>query len=197
MLSDAVINSCLQYFQNKFDHSNVGFVNTFFYCKLARDGPAAASQWISCSRIDSYSHFLIPVELHAHWFLIDLDFNSNYLNVYDSLRNAPRRNNVVRTIKNFITYHGINEKMTIRHPNVPKQFNDVDCGAYLLRYAYFIFKDHSVNSRNFNSRSILSFRQDLHDILEEYCYDKVKDNEVEEIDTDVVEITHVKPHSTT
>ena len=135
MLSDAVINSCLQYYYNEFDHANVGFVNTFFYCKLERDGPEAASQWIPCSRIDMYSHFLIPIELHAHWFLIDLDFNYMYINVYDSIRNAPKRTKVVNNIKNFITYHGIKEKMFVKHPNVPKQFNDVDCGAFLLRYA--------------------------------------------------------------
>lgn len=197
MLSDAVINSCLQHFQNEFSRSNVIFVNTFFYCKLERDGPVAASQWISCSSIDTYSHFLIPIDLHAHWFLIDLDFNYHYINVYDSLKNAPRRNKVVQNIKSFITYHGIKDKMTVRHPNVPKQFNDVDCGAFLLRYAYCIFRFKRVDKTFFNSMSILTFRKNLYQILKDYCKDLTEDDDnddVEEVDGfDVVEIVKDKP----
>lgn len=193
MLSDAVINSCLQHFQNEFDRSNVSFVNTFFYCKLDRDGPVAASQWISCSSIDTYSHFLIPIELHAHWFLIDLDFNYHYINVYDSLRNAPRRNKVVQNIKSFISYHGIKDKMSTRHPSVPKQFNNVDCGAFLLRYAYCIFRFQRVDTNFFNSLSILTFRNNLYQILKEYCKDLSDDKDVEEIECpDVVEISRNK-----
>lgn len=200
MVSDAVINASFRYFYNEIDHVNIGFTNTFFYKKLERDGVKAVSEWIQLKgKIDTYSHYLIPIAMYVHWFLVDLDFNNRMINIYDSLRSHPSRDKVVKNIRQFLEYNGIKYRMKVRYPPGPKQCNSVDCGIYVIRFALCIFLHQTVVLDFFNKTSIFTYRKELFNILQEYSTDnedkqasnsRKKDEDAS--DSDVVEIPLTK-----
>ncbi|OHT11562.1 hypothetical protein TRFO_18919 [Tritrichomonas foetus] len=192
-LSDAVINCCLWNFRHTLDNIHVNYTNTFFYKKLIRDGNEAASKWIKC-KMSSFAHFLIPVMLHEHWFLIDLDFEEKVFNIYDSLRAAPKRQHVVSAIRKFLVYQGYNGKLKLVYPRCQKQYNNVDCGVFLLRYAHLIFVDKNVDIKRFNMISIMTYRSQLYETLSKYLKDPQKhqiQHSDQESESDIVEIAHI------
>ena len=167
-LSDGVVNSYLDHLHNKYRNPTVGHTNTFFYEKLTKQGPYEASQWagIYGNKVNIFKHFLIPIYTGNHWFLIDLDFKQNQMNILDSY--SHKRDKYITKINNFLKYQGINPLHPI-YPKVPKQSNSYDCGAFLLHFALIIFKnDGPITILSFKANAMPSFRKKVMEDLKQY-----------------------------
>jgi Ulp1 family protease len=127
--------------------------------KLRRDGSEAAAPWegINCRRLDTFSTFLVPVETHGHWILIEVDFQRSAINILDSLGKHGRK--FGEELKRFLKFQGITQTMVIRFPNVPQQRNATDCGVFLLQFARLIFEGKPLDKRSFSQKDVGEIRE--------------------------------------
>jgi Ulp1 family protease len=165
-LNDAVINSYVTLLSNKYNTRNqIGFTNSFFINKLKRDGWSSSQYWegIGGERLDIYKKFLVPVDAGFHWILIEVDFETSSVNIYDSLGKRGRL--LAKNVVCFMKRQGIRQDFVVRYPEVPKQGNSHDCGVYMLRFTNCIFKQIPVDSWQFGHKAAMAFREKLKKVL--------------------------------
>lgn len=165
-LNDAVINAYMDILASKADKSRkIGHTNTFFIDKLQRDGFTAAVTWagIDGVRLDMYHQFLIPVATGFHWILIEVNFITSTINIYDSLGKSGT--SIARLIQDFMKEQGILRKFQIKWPLVPKQLNYHDCGVFLLQYSEMIFENIPIKKDSFTQGDAKDLRQKFYDAL--------------------------------
>ncbi|OHS98384.1 Clan CE, family C48, Ulp1-like cysteine peptidase [Tritrichomonas foetus] len=166
-LSDGVINSYLTYLHNTKQRYDIGYTNTFFYHKLTNYGSEEANKWggIWETKLDIFSHFLIPLTTGSHWFLIDLDFEKQKMNVYDSFSYTHLEHTT--NINAFLNYQQINS-LKVVHPEIPQQTNGYDCGVFLLKFAELIYEGKKINKKSFSPSFAIEYRKKIANILKNY-----------------------------
>jgi Ulp1 family protease len=138
-INDQVLNGYLALLASQCE-PRIGYTNSFFFKKLERDGPEAASCWhgIKGKLISPrYDHFIIPICFGHHWISAVFNFVDGQLWILDSFHGEFR--DVAKLLNGFLEFLGETPLSEI-YPNVPRQTNGWDCGVFVMQFARCIFR---------------------------------------------------------
>jgi Ulp1 family protease len=156
-VNDQVINAYISLMVSRCAR-NIGYTNTFFYHKLERDGPEAASCWhgIKGAPISRYDIFIIPVCIGVHWILAAFDFIDAQLCIYDSFHGQFPE--IANRLNEFIAFQG-DEPFPVAYPAVPSQTNGYDCGIFVMQCARCLCTGEAFDS--FSQRDMPAIRANI------------------------------------
>ena len=165
-LNDEVLN---YYLQLKASESPGVYVfNTFFYPRLKAKGYEHVKKWTKNVDIFAFRIVLFPVyhkELE-HWSLVVAEMQSKTLYYFDSI--YEDYSVVIKAINSYLSDehkakkgNGIEFQPAKFPGEIPKQANDYDCGAFVLKYAMEIIAADSLQSLKFSfgQKNIVDIRK--------------------------------------
>lgn len=127
-------------------------MNTFFYPKLIRDGPASLRRWTRKVDIFTYDIITIPIHLGMHWCMAVIDFRSKMIKYYDSM--GASNNKCLEALLNYLveehkdkkkSTYDVSEWKLENVRNIPQQMNGSDCGMFACTFAEFLTRDAKLN----------------------------------------------------
>ncbi|XP_018324219.1 ubiquitin-like-specific protease ESD4 [Agrilus planipennis] len=126
-------------------------MNTFFYPKLLKDGPASLRRWTR--KVDIFAHDIIAVPIHlgVHWCMSMIDFRYKTIKYYDSMGGSNRR--CLDALLNYLQAEHMDKKKTKYDvsnwelesvKDIPQQMNGSDCGMFSCTFAEFLTRDAKI-----------------------------------------------------
>ncbi|KAJ8960728.1 hypothetical protein NQ318_020020 [Aromia moschata] len=125
--------------------------NTFFYLRLAKDGPQALRRWTK--RVDIFAHDLVcvPVHLGMHWCMAIVDFRDRSIRYYDSMGSSNDR--CLEALRNYLEAEHLDKKKAPYDASdfalenardIPQQMNGSDCGMFACTFAEFLTRNAKI-----------------------------------------------------
>ena len=129
-------------------------MSTFFYGRLKNSGYETVKKW-AYSDIFAFDIIFVPIHSQEpkHWTLavIDMTKNNESITYYDSCRGRDK--GVLKTLLSYLEKEHISKKRTPMKikfklevcKHLPTQTTVVDCGPFMLNYAYCISRRKDFN----------------------------------------------------
>lgn len=136
-----------------------GYLNSYFYSKLNGSNGydySAVMKWPKSRKLDFYSgilnSLLLPIHVSGnHWILCLVDLDGKSIHCFDPY--GTNHHNITTCLERFFQddYHNFggggdgpsicwkHHPSATKESSLPIQTNSVDCGIYILVYAYVIF----------------------------------------------------------
>ncbi|NXC20931.1 SENP2 protease, partial [Corythaeola cristata] len=152
-LNDVVINfymSLLMERSKKEGYPAVHAFSTFFYPKLISGGYKAVKRWTRNVDLFKQDLILVPVHLRVHWVLVAIDIRKKIIKYLDSM--AGNGDEICETLLQYLQEES-RERRNLQLPfsewtmysmkshEIPRQFNESDCGVFMCKYADYISQD--------------------------------------------------------
>ncbi|KAI9744922.1 MAG: hypothetical protein M1818_001848 [Claussenomyces sp. TS43310] len=151
-LNDEIINGYLEWIV---EHANVTSArngrnatpkavtfNSFFYKKLASDGPQSVLRWSKRKRIDGkrlldVDTILIPVNNASHWTLLVVCPTARTVEYLDSFGGTPTHfiKNIMEWLMAELRSDFVAQEWQILNTQSSRQFNGYDCGVFCITNA--------------------------------------------------------------
>ena len=133
-INDTIINFYIILIEKKFINPSRIMFNTFFYTKLTF--AQNVSRWYRhIPNIFDLDCMIMPIHLHTHWAVININFKSKCVEYHDSI---PSTGAIpLQIIKEFLHTEATQHNIELHDwrfvvTNDPKQDNGYDCGVFAI-----------------------------------------------------------------
>ena len=135
-----------------------------------------------------YDYILFPIhwadkrskdpDNSGHWILCIIDIQQKVINIYDSMQDGRKYNNITSKIKQFLHQGGIKGAFKVDYIKGPEQTTSYDCGVFVAEFAKRWLLKEPID---FTQNDISKIRKHMKHLLLSYLNDQAKDDLIKQL----------------